>query len=95
MIQLFDLENGGTISFSYDTSIPAISGYMTIYGRNKTYFHFYDGVLSSGILVFENTELVILPPGVYLAIPRIVDANGELYFLPPVDLEIVSIPPEN
>lgn len=91
MIQLYDPQSGGSFSFSYDTSIPAVSGFATVYGSRKVIYHF-SGTLSSGSVIFYNIDFVEIPTGVYLVIPRVIDTNEEIYFLPPEDLEVINVP---
>jgi len=93
MIQIYDPQSGGSIVIPYSDSIPAVSGYFMLYSTSNTRYR-YDGVLASGTLTIEISELTSLPAGRYLVLGHLVNTTDELYFTAPEDLEIVYVPPE-
>lgn len=92
MIQVFTGETGGEISFSYDSTISASSGIVTLYGRRKQ-IYVLSGTLSSGLLFISKANVNQLPPGDYVVFAKIIDTNSLVYYLAPEDIEVVYIPP--
>jgi len=92
VIQVFQSETGGEVSFPYDSIISASSGIATFYGRRKQNY-VLSGTLSSGSLLIPKSDISQLPPGDYVVFAKVVDVYGLVYFLIPEDIEIVYIPP--
>ena len=91
MLQVFQNESGGHIIATIDASVPAISGYAQFFGHQHIYYRL-DGYITSGSLYISKSGVGQFQPSQYLMLPQVLDASGLLYFLTPVDVEVVYVP---
>lgn len=88
---VFQGETGGTIPFSVDANIPAVSGYLDLVSKTRT-LHRFDGALVSGAVNISRSGIGQLAPGEYVCLPQALDSDNRVYFLGPDDLQVIEVP---
>lgn len=91
MVSVFQTETGGTLDFAIPTSVPAVSGFLYVVDRSRSYYRL-DGVTASGYLYIAKSGLSNFTAGDYVGLPQVIDIDNKVYFLEPEDIQIVEVP---
>jgi len=86
---VWQTEDGGHISTSYASTIPATSGYAFFVGKGIQYR--IDGFLASGNVYISRSGISNLPVGKYEMLPQVIDASNRVYFLTTADVEVEKV----
>lgn len=89
MVSVFEGETGGSISFSIEPTILAISGYLMLVSIHMALHTIY-GTIVSGYLIIAKSGLANFTPGNYIGLPQVIDTRSLIYFLTPVDIQVIA-----
>lgn len=90
MITVYQGETGGYVTYAIASTIPATSGYLDALPRRDTLITI-SGFVASGYLYVDKAGISSLAAGYYVALPQVLDAAGERYFLTPGELIVRDV----